>query len=76
MPEQIPRCMPIEIMQKWHALAEKRQANLLDLYDSGRWKHYYSEEQVLARIREANGLVDIWKRLSTPPGAVKAIAAE
>ena len=76
MPEQIPRCMPIEIMQKWHALAEKRRANLLDLYDSGRWKHYYSEEQVLARIREATGLVDTWKRLSTPPGAVKAIAAE
>jgi uncharacterized repeat protein (TIGR03809 family) len=76
MPEQIPRCMPIEIMQKWRALAEKRRANLIDLYDSGRWKHYYSETQLLARIREATGLVDTWQRLSTPPAHVKAVAAE
>jgi len=41
------------VAQKWRALAERRRAHFLELYDSGRWKHYYSEEQFLYRMREA-----------------------
>ena len=44
MPEQVPRCMPVELTRKWRDLAEKRRAHLIELYDSGRWKHYYTEE--------------------------------
>ena len=68
--------MPIEITQRWRALAEQRRAHLIDLYDTGRWKHYYSEDQLLAKMRDAIRLVETWEQLSTPPGEAKAIAAE
>jgi len=68
--------MPTELTQKWRALAEQRRAHLIELYDSGRWKHYYSEEQLLARMREAIRLVETWERLSTQPDTVRAMAAE
>ena len=76
MSEQIPRCMSVEITRRWRDLAEKRRAHLVELYDTGRWKHYYSEEQLLARMREAIRLVETWERLSTPPDTVRAMAAE
>jgi uncharacterized repeat protein (TIGR03809 family) len=75
MAAQIPRCMPVEITQKWRALAERRCAHFLDLYESGRWKHYYTEEELLARTREAVRLSEAWNQLSTPPGVAKALAA-
>jgi hypothetical protein len=33
--------------RKWRALAERRRAHFVELYHSGRWKRYYSEEQFL-----------------------------
>jgi len=41
------------VAQKWRALAERRRAHFVELYDSGRWKHYYNETQFLCRLREA-----------------------
>ena len=76
MSEQIPRCMPVEITRRWRALAEQRRAHFIELYDTGRWKHYYTEEQLLARMREAIRLTETWDRLSTPPDEVRALAAE
>ena len=76
MSGQVPRCMSAEITRAWRDLAEKRRAHLIELYDSGRWKHYYSEEQLLARMREAIRLVETWERLSTPPDTITAMAAE
>jgi uncharacterized repeat protein (TIGR03809 family) len=67
--------MPLEITQKWRALAEQRRAHFVELYDSGRWKHYYTEEELVARTREAVRLSETWDQLATPPGAVKALAA-
>ncbi len=75
MPARLPRCMSVEIMQKWRALAEQRRAHFAELYDSGRWKHYYTEEELLARTREAVRLSEAWDQLSTPPGVPKALAA-
>lgn len=76
MPGQIPRRMSAEITQKWRDLAERRRAHFIELYDTGRWKHYYTEEQLLARMREAIRLAEVWEELSTPPGQVKVLAAE
>ena len=76
MSEQIPRCMSVELTRKWRDLAEKRRAHLIELYDSGRWKHYYTEEQLVVRMREAINLADKWDRLSTGPGGPHRIAAE
>jgi len=76
MPEQIPRCMPAEITRKGRELAERRRAYLIELYDTGRWKHYYTQEQLLVRMREAIRLVETWERLGAPAERTRALAAE
>ena len=75
MSEQIPRCMPAEITRRWRDLADRRRAHLIELYDTGRWKHYYTEEQLVARMREAIRLTEAWEQLSGPD-APHAMAAE
>jgi uncharacterized repeat protein (TIGR03809 family) len=55
------------VAQKWRALAERRRAHFLELHESGRWKHYYSEEQFLHRMREAIRLSERWAEIALPP---------
>ena len=77
MPGQIPRCMPAEITRKGRELAERRRAHLVELYDTGRWKHYYTQEQLLACMREAINMIETWERLAKAPlEPPRAIAAE
>ena len=54
------------VAQKWRALAERRRAHFLELYDSGRWKRYYSEEQFLYRMREAIRMTQRWSEIAPP----------
>ncbi len=51
MPDSLPRKFSPETAHKWFLLAERRRANLVDLYDTGRWRHYYSEGQMVAHMR-------------------------
>jgi hypothetical protein len=41
------------IASKWLALAERRAAHFLELRDSGRWKHYYTEDALTAAMDDA-----------------------
>jgi uncharacterized repeat protein (TIGR03809 family) len=50
--------------KKWRALAYGRCAHLVELSRSGRWKHYYSEEQFLDRMVEALRAAQTWDRLA------------
>jgi uncharacterized repeat protein (TIGR03809 family) len=50
--------------RKWRALAERRRAHFVELYHSGRWKRYYSEEQFLARLREAIRVSERWAEIA------------
>ena len=52
------------LARKWCELAQRRRAHFLELYDSGRWKHYYDEEQFLARLREAVAAAETWAKLA------------
>jgi uncharacterized repeat protein (TIGR03809 family) len=63
-----------EVAQKWRALAELRRAHLVELYDSGRWKRYYSEEQFVYRMREAVRLSERWIEIA--PRAADEVFAE
>jgi uncharacterized repeat protein (TIGR03809 family) len=58
--------MSTEITGKWHDLAEKRRTHFVDLYESGRWKHYYSEREFVVLMRDAVRLADDWSRLAAP----------
>ena len=57
-----------EVAQKWRALAERRRAHFVELYHTGRWKRYYSEEQFLLKMREGIKATDRWAQIApTPP---------
>jgi uncharacterized repeat protein (TIGR03809 family) len=55
-----------EVAQKWRDIAERRREHFIRLYDSGRWKLYYTEEEFLARVREAVELVNRWAAITEP----------
>ena len=52
---------------KWRALAEKRRDHCLELYKTGRWKHYYTEQQFLAEMRAAIALAQRWAKIAPRP---------
>ena len=59
-----------EAAQKWRILAERRCAHFLELYDTGRWKRYYSEEEFLLKMRDAMKASDRWAEIAPArPGA-------
>jgi uncharacterized repeat protein (TIGR03809 family) len=53
-----------KLAQKWRDLAERRRDHIIELYDTGRWKHYYTEQELVASLREANQLLDTWTALA------------
>jgi uncharacterized repeat protein (TIGR03809 family) len=70
-----------EVALKWRALAERRRAHFIELYKSGRWKLYFTEEQFLLHMREAVRASERWAEIAPRPEdqvfAVQAkIAAE
>ena len=52
------------IARRWHALAERRRAHVIELRESGRWKHYYTAEELLDALREAVGMRDAWAKIA------------
>jgi len=52
-----------DIVARWCNLAEKRLEYLTELFDTGRWRRFHSEEAFLANIREAKNAVDAWRAL-------------
>ena len=64
MSARLPAHALDEVAQKWRALAERRLAHFVDLYETGRWRHYYSEEGFLYRMREAVRLSERWAQIA------------
>ena len=69
--------LSIETTRKWHALAERRRAYFVELYASGRWRRYYTEEAFRAHLREVMRSVELWAKLlerwpETPSDAQRA----
>ena len=52
---------------KWRQLAEQRRDHHLDLYRSGRWRHYYTDAQFLAEMQRAVALADRWIQIAPLP---------
>ena len=53
-----------ELARKWCDLADRRRAHALDLYHSGRWRHYYNEADFLAHLRDVMKDAEDWARLA------------
>jgi uncharacterized repeat protein (TIGR03809 family) len=52
------------IALKWRSLAEQRRDHHLDLYNSGRWRHYYTNEQFLIEMRQAVAIAERWAKIA------------
>jgi len=52
------------IARRWLALAERRQAHFIELVDTGRWRHYFSQDRLNAEMRKAAQLRDAWARIA------------
>jgi uncharacterized repeat protein (TIGR03809 family) len=53
------------IAARWCALAEQRLEYLTELFETGRWRRFYSEHAFLENIREAKTAVETWRGLVT-----------
>ena len=52
---------------KWRNLAERRRAHHVDLYKSGRWKLYYTDEEFLTAMRAADAMAKRWASIAPLP---------
>jgi uncharacterized repeat protein (TIGR03809 family) len=52
-----------EIVARWCNLAEQRLEHLTELFETGRWRRYHSEQAFLENIQEARAAVEIWRSL-------------
>ncbi len=53
-----------KIAQRWHDLAEQRLAYYTELYRSGRWTRYYTQESFAARMLDVIEDAKKWRQLS------------
>jgi len=42
------------VARDWLALVERRKAYLIELFETGRWTHYFTEAEFLAQLRATN----------------------
>ena len=52
------------VARRWCDLAERRRDYFIELYRSGRWKHYYSEDQFRSRMRDVLQAARKWDELA------------
>ena len=52
---------------KWRALAERRRDHHFDLYKTGRWRHYYPDQEFLVELRTAIALAQRWAKIAPRP---------
>lgn len=63
--QDLPRRPNLErIARKWHDLAEQRLDYYTELYRSGRWKHYYTEDRFALRMLEVIEAAKRWCELA------------
>ncbi len=52
------------IVQRWHALAQRRLDDYTELYRSGRWRHYYTQDQFAMRMLDVISTAKKWSDLA------------
>ncbi len=61
-----------QIARRWRDLADRRRSHFVELYESGRWKLYYTEADFVLRMREVVQAVEQWEKLASVPAAKPA----
>ena len=57
----------LEVVSRWRVLAERRLEYLTELYSSGRWRRFHTEQAFVDNIRDAKRAVEAWRKLAPPP---------
>jgi uncharacterized repeat protein (TIGR03809 family) len=57
---------PDQLAQRWRDLAERRRSHFIELYETGRWKLYYTEAEFVIRLREVFEAAEQWQKLASP----------
>ena len=52
-----------DVVARWCNLAEQRLEHLTELFETGRWRRYHTEQAFLENIREAKEAVEVWRDL-------------
>lgn len=58
----------LEIVSRWRILAEQRLEHLNELFESGRWRRYHTEQAFVDNIRDAKRAVEAWQKLAPLTG--------
>ena len=53
--------------RRWLALVERRQQNFIELWNTGRWQHYYTHAKFLDEMRKMLDLRNRWALLAGLP---------
>jgi uncharacterized repeat protein (TIGR03809 family) len=64
------------VVPRWRDLAERRLDYYTELYRSGRWRRYYSEEHFAVRMGDVVRVVKLWRDIAAQvaePGAADEI---
>lgn len=56
------------LVNRWRILAEQRLEYLNELYVSGRWRRYHTEQAFVDNIRDAKRAVEAWRALEPLTG--------
>jgi hypothetical protein len=65
-----------DVSRRWLALAERRRCHVIELRDSGRWRHYYSRQELELALREVTETRDRWAQLAGGPITDHPITAD
>jgi uncharacterized repeat protein (TIGR03809 family) len=55
------------IARRWLALVERRQEHFIELCDTGRWRHYYTQAEFLDEMRKVLHVRDRWATIAGLP---------
>jgi len=70
MTDAMLRPVHAELIEKWRSLAARRQAYFIQLYETGRWRLYYSQEAFILAMREVVAGTQAWEDLARKNPAV------
>lgn len=63
--QERPQAISPDQVARWRDLADRRRSHFIELYESGRWKHYYSEADFVLRMREVCQAAEKWEKLAS-----------
>jgi uncharacterized repeat protein (TIGR03809 family) len=62
-------------LERWRMLAERRLEHMSVLYETGRWRRYFTEERFLNIIRETTDSVERWRQIAPETVTVASVPA-